>query len=577
VNALRIARFCLIAAAGFAAGVAWNQEASAQLPPPAPQAGAFDEGVQVLTRGPVHEAFAEAVSFDPQPGLIIPQRPPDPIEESPPEHRPAGEHVTWIPGYWAWDDERNDFLWVSGTWRALPPGRQWVTGYWGQSSRGYQWISGYWADAAAEEIEYLPEPPTTVETGPNIAAPSADHNWIPGCWVWQQNRYAWRPGFWAAAHQDWTWIPAHYVWAPRGYVFVEGYWDYSVARRGVLFAPVYFQSRVYTQRSYSYSPRTVISLSALASHLFVRPSYQHYYFGDYYGSSYARSGYYPSYSFHSSRSGYDPLYAQQRWQHRDDNQWEQRTQAEYQRRREQEAARPPRTWEEQQIRMRQEASRNERSFAVGESLEQWTKSPDNSQQFQPLTNEERRELALRWQAARKFTEERQQWETNPEGAGRDPRVPATDPSRAPSEPGQALTDPRLTPRDPARTPAEPARTPTDPARIPTDPRLAPKEPARIPTDPRLAPKEPARVPTDPRLAPKEPARIPTDPRLAPKEPARIPTDPRLTPSAPAAIPTDPSKVPAEPQASPRATPPPKAEPQPAPQKSGTNPKGKQPK
>ena len=80
----------------------------------------------------------------------------------------------------------------------------------------------------------------TVEVGPNIAASSADQTWLPGCWVWQQNRYAWRPGFWATVQPDWVWVPAHYVWAPRGYVFVDGYWDYSIGRRGVLFAPVYF-------------------------------------------------------------------------------------------------------------------------------------------------------------------------------------------------------------------------------------------------------------------------------------------------------------------------------------------------
>ncbi len=64
-------------------------------------------------------------------------------------------------------------------------------------AQGFQWTSGYWADAKASEVEYLPEPPATVEVGPNIAASSADQTWLPGCWVWQQNRYAWRPGFWA--------------------------------------------------------------------------------------------------------------------------------------------------------------------------------------------------------------------------------------------------------------------------------------------------------------------------------------------------------------------------------------------
>ena len=151
-----------------------------------------DEGVQVLTRGPVHEAFAETVTFDPEPGIVVPKRPPAAIEELPPEQRLEGANVTWIPGYWAWDDERSDFLWVSGIWRNLPPGRQWVPGYWGQSGQGFQWTSGYWADAKESEVEYLPEPPATVEVGPNRAAPSADQTWLPGSWVWQQNRYAWR-------------------------------------------------------------------------------------------------------------------------------------------------------------------------------------------------------------------------------------------------------------------------------------------------------------------------------------------------------------------------------------------------
>ena len=93
-------------------------------------------GVQVLTRGPVHEAFAETVTFDPEPGIVVPKSPPAAIEELPPDQKPEGANVAWIPGYWAWDDERNDFLWVSGIWRDLPPGRQWVPGYWGQSEKG---------------------------------------------------------------------------------------------------------------------------------------------------------------------------------------------------------------------------------------------------------------------------------------------------------------------------------------------------------------------------------------------------------------------------------------------------------
>src|SRR5262245_10063417 len=87
------------------------------------RAAASPDGVEVLTRGPVHEAFAETIVFDPEPGVVVPKEPPDLIEEVPPEQKPEGTNVEWIPGYWAWEDERNDFLWVSGVWRAVPPDR----------------------------------------------------------------------------------------------------------------------------------------------------------------------------------------------------------------------------------------------------------------------------------------------------------------------------------------------------------------------------------------------------------------------------------------------------------------------
>ena len=32
-----------------------------------------EDGVQVLTRGPVHEGFAETVTFDPEPGIVAPK------------------------------------------------------------------------------------------------------------------------------------------------------------------------------------------------------------------------------------------------------------------------------------------------------------------------------------------------------------------------------------------------------------------------------------------------------------------------------------------------------------------------
>src|SRR5689334_3047899 len=84
---------------------AQNDEGDAYRPP---------EGVQVLTRGPVHEAFAEPVVFNPEAGPVVPKEPPQPIEEIPPDQKPEGENVQWVPGYWNWDEAQGDFLWVSG-------------------------------------------------------------------------------------------------------------------------------------------------------------------------------------------------------------------------------------------------------------------------------------------------------------------------------------------------------------------------------------------------------------------------------------------------------------------------------
>jgi len=358
-----------------------------------PDAG-DEPGVQVLTRGPVHEAFAGVVTFNPEPGVVVPKAPPEIIEEVPPDERPEGANVTWIPGYWAWDDERNDFLWVSGVWRALPPGRQWVAGYWAQSGQGFQWTSGYWADAKVTETAYLPAPPATVEVGPNIEAPSADYGWTPGCWVWYQGRYAWRPGYWVEGRSDWDWSPAYYTWTPRGYVFVDGYWDYSVERRGVLFAPVYFESGVYARRGYHYSPTIVIGMSVFSDHLFLRPRYHHYYYGDYYAASYYSGGFYASFSFQSRGYGYDPIYSHQRWEHRQDHEWEHHVETTYEYRRDHEDARPPRTWAAQRS-ISASARSKDNSLVVATSFDQLSKRKDGPMRFQPVAKQEKQKLAKR--------------------------------------------------------------------------------------------------------------------------------------------------------------------------------------
>ena len=147
----------------------------------------------------------------------------------------------------------------------------------------------------ATDTEYLPEPPESVEVGPNSDAPSSDYAWIPGCWVRSYGRYAWRPGYWAVMQPDWIWVPAHYVWTPRGYIFVGGYWDLAVNHRGVLFAPVFFSLGAMAPGFY-FTPSYMIDLGVFSDFLFLRPRYHHYYFGDYYAPKYYRKGIYPWFS-----------------------------------------------------------------------------------------------------------------------------------------------------------------------------------------------------------------------------------------------------------------------------------------
>ena len=82
------------------------QEAVVPVPeqPPQPNS-ATGEDFQVLTRGPVHEAFAAQMSQKPAAGIQVNREVPETIDEIPPETKPEGNNVVWIPGYWHWDND----------------------------------------------------------------------------------------------------------------------------------------------------------------------------------------------------------------------------------------------------------------------------------------------------------------------------------------------------------------------------------------------------------------------------------------------------------------------------------------
>lgn len=287
---------------------------SVEAPPAAPEGEqpVNPEDFEYLSRGPVHEAFAEQYDANPEAGLIVAKKPPEPVDEIPPDVRPEGENVVWVPGYWAWDDEREDFIYVSGTWRIAPEGQRWVPGYWTEAPQGgdpgWQWVSGFWTPIENQELAYLPQPPQSLDNGPVGDAPSDLHFWRPGYWQYANANYRWSPGYWAQGYDNYCWIPDRYIWTPHGYIYGAGYWDGSFATRGFLYSPVFIPPRYfYRPYGFRYRPRFMVNIGNFGLHLFVRPRYRHYYYGDYYAGFYG-----PRFGIHywtnwSRQRHFDPM------------------------------------------------------------------------------------------------------------------------------------------------------------------------------------------------------------------------------------------------------------------------------
>jgi WXXGXW repeat (2 copies) len=314
-------------------------KASTTQEPPAQQ----QQGVDIQARGPVHEAFAQPLTTQPLQGQVVTQQPPDSIEELPPDERPQGDNVQWIPGYFAWDDDSSNFLWVSGCWRDVPPGRSWMPGHWQQIEGGWLWVSGFWMAANTQQVQYLPPPPPTLDQGPANPAPDDNNIYAPGCWVYRENRYLWRPGHWLAFRPNWVWIPAHYVWTPVGCLFVEDYWDYPLSERGLLFAPCRFDLRVWAGLRRPFVPQFVVDPDFLIGALFVNASHRHYYFGDYFEERYQKN-FVAWTDYHPIRGVFDPNFSYYRHLHGPESGWENGVRELYRARRSGEIPRPPRTY-----------------------------------------------------------------------------------------------------------------------------------------------------------------------------------------------------------------------------------------
>jgi hypothetical protein len=318
-GALLVMQFRRLVALTMVFGICGSMRVGAQdIPPPppgdaltapsdAPATEPLNEDFDIQTRGPIHEAFSEQYQANPTPGLLITKRPPAAIEELPPNIKPEGPDVIWIPGYWAWDDENEDFMWISGIWRRPPPGHQWAPGYWATVDGGWRWVSGFWA-REAENIVYREPPPESQDHQPAVDSVQNDQFWIPGSWQWQDGQYAWSNGYYAPCQENWVWVPVRWRWTPRGYIRLAGYWDFRPTVRAMLFAPVVFRPGVLLRPRFVFTPRVVVNPWIALNHFWIRPGYGHYYFGNYYAANYGRWGFHPYANYFRHAGNWDPIF-----------------------------------------------------------------------------------------------------------------------------------------------------------------------------------------------------------------------------------------------------------------------------
>jgi hypothetical protein len=470
----------------------------------APPAQPAEEQPEALTQGPVHEGFASPIVTDEQKeNTVAPKAPPANIQEEPSASRPQGDNVVWVPGYWAWDADRKDYIWVSACWRATVPDMQWVPGYWRPIDKGWEWIPGFWTKAGTKEIQYLAPPPVIPTVEPVVVAPNPDTIWVPPCYYYVNDGYILRNGYWLTPQAGWVWMPSYYARTPRGYVFVPGHWDYQIDRRGVLFAPVYISPVYYSRPYYRYRPTVVIQTSSLTLSLFAYPRYSHFYFGDYYDDVYISVGIYPWFDAGRRRTWYDPCYQHDRWRYRAQPHWEADRRRDYDDRRAHPDMRPARTYREMERQVARAPEPQRRNFQTAAPLERYQNDRDTRMKFQQVSNDERKQVADRDVQFDKFRKDRGQWESQgkkpsgnapgpagnqpgrdnnnnnnssrPDNAGRDNPRDNKGPDRVTTQGSPVATPPRQPGNNTSKTPGAPGGPGQHSANAPDRPGSAPNQ------------------------------------------------------------------------------------------------------
>jgi len=216
----------------------------------------YGQQATVYEKGPVHEAFVTASS---EGGVILQSialRPPAPVNENRPPQCHA--EAIWIPGYWAWVKNIENFVWVSGVWRKPPPDHVWISGYWKQFDRGWAWVRGFWSKVPELQLNYIVDRPHEPKHEAIPQSPGNNYFWMPGYWEYDFSRreYRWLSGRWTQLDPNWVYVPAYYLWRPGGYLYIPGYWDYTLETRGCAYAAVTIPQEV--RQTIIYTPTVIL-------------------------------------------------------------------------------------------------------------------------------------------------------------------------------------------------------------------------------------------------------------------------------------------------------------------------------
>lgn len=157
----------------------------------------------------------------------------------PPQHeeRPAspGDNVDWLPGYWKFHAELEDFVWVGGTFVVRePPAAEQETSELADASGVTNVDVDVEAETAATvatvtlEPKVPPRPAPRKETIPP-APKVAGALWIPGYWELKANAWHWVGGRWQLPSKRGARFRAPSVEVRAGVkVYVPGGWSFSI-------------------------------------------------------------------------------------------------------------------------------------------------------------------------------------------------------------------------------------------------------------------------------------------------------------------------------------------------------------